>query len=57
MRQVVEIDIGGVSTVLEIHFMSWFMSLGSKLLEGSSSRNLFDPVRHQVDLRKVEVVI
>jgi len=56
-RQVVEIVIGGVPTVLEIRFMRLFMSLGRILLQGSVSTNLFDPVRHQVDLRKVEVGI
>jgi hypothetical protein len=34
-----------------------FVSLGRILLQGSVSTNLFDPVRHQVDLRKVEVGI
>jgi hypothetical protein len=57
LQQVVEIVIGGVPTVLEIRFMCWFVSLGRKLLQDSVSTNLFDPVRHQVDLRKVEVGI
>jgi len=57
LRQVVEIVIGGVPTVLDIHFMCVFMSLGTILLQGSLSTNLFDLVRHQVDLRKVEVGI
>ena len=56
-RQVVEIVIGGVPTVLEISVMSWFVSLGRVLLQGSISTILFEPVRHQVDLRKVEVAI
>jgi len=55
--QVVEIVIGGVPTVLEVGFMHLFMSFGRILLEGSVSTNLFDPMRHQVDLRKVEVGI
>ena len=55
--QVVEIVIGGVPTVLEVRFMCLFMSLGRILLQGSLSTNLFDPMRHQVDLRKVEVGI
>jgi hypothetical protein len=55
--QVVEIMIGGIATVLEVRFMCLFMSLGRILLQGSVSTNLFDPVRHQVDLRKVEVGI
>jgi len=57
LRQVVEIVIGGVPTVLEVRFMCLFMSLGRILLQGSVSTNLFDPMRHQVDLRKVEVGI
>jgi len=55
--QVVEIVIGGVPTVLEVSFMCLFMSLGRILLQGSLSMNLFGPMRHQVDLRKVEVCI
>jgi hypothetical protein len=55
--QVVEIVIGGVPTVLEVRLMSLFMSLGRMLLQGSVSTNLFDPTRHQVDLRKFEVGI
>jgi len=55
--QVVEIVIGGVRTVLEIRFMCFFMALGRILLQGSVLTNLFDPMRHQVDLRKVEVGI
>ena len=55
--QVVEIVIGGVPTVLEVRFMCLFMSLSRILLQGSISTNLFGTVRHQVDLRKVEVGI
>jgi hypothetical protein len=55
--QVVEIVIGGVPTVLEVRFMGLFMSLGRILSRGSVSTNLFDPMWHQVVLRKVEVVI
>jgi hypothetical protein len=55
--QVVEIVIGEVPTAPEIHFMYLFMSLGRILLQGSVSMNLFDPVRHQVDIRKIEVGI
>ena len=54
---VVEIVIGGVPTVLEVRFMCLFMSLSRILLQGSVSTNLFDQMRHQVDLRKVEVGI
>jgi len=57
LRQVVEIVLGGIPTVLEIRFMCLFLSLCRILLQGSVSTNLFDPVRHQVDLRKVEVGI
>jgi hypothetical protein len=57
LQQVVERVIRGVPTVLEIRFMCLFMSLGRILLQGSISTNLFDPVRHQVDLWKVEVGI
>jgi len=57
LRQVVEIVIGGVPTVLEVCFMCLFKSLSRILLQGSGSMNLFDPMRHQVDLRKVEVSI
>jgi len=57
LRQVVQIVIAGVPTVLEVRFMCLFMSLGRILLQGSVSTNLFDPMRHQVDLWKVEVVI
>jgi len=57
LRQVVEFVIGGVPTVLEVRFMCMFMSLGRILLDGSVSTNLLDPMRHQVDLRKVEVGI
>jgi len=57
LRHVVEIVIVGVPTVLEVRFMCLFMSLGRILLQRSMSTNLFDPMRHQVDLRKVEVGI
>jgi len=57
LQQVVDIVIGGITTVLEVHFMCLFMSLGRILLQGSVSTNLFNPMRHQVDLRKVEVGI
>ena len=50
--QVVEIVIGGIPTVLEVRFMGLFMSLGRILLQGSVLKNLFGPMRHQVDLRK-----
>jgi hypothetical protein len=56
-RQVVEIVIECVPTVLQIHFMGLFMSLGRILLESFIVTNLFDPVRHQVDHQTVEVSI
>jgi hypothetical protein len=56
-RQVVEIVIAGVPNVLEVRCMCLFMSLGRILLQGSVSRNLFHPIRHQVDFWKVEVGI
>ena len=55
--QVVEIVIRGVPTVLEILFICLCMSLSRILLQSSVSTNLFDLVRHQLDPRKVEVVI
>jgi hypothetical protein len=55
--QVVEIVIGGVPTFVEVCFMCWFAALGRILLQGSVSTILFDPMRHQVDLQKVEVGI
>jgi len=57
LQQVVEIVIGGVPTILQIRFMCLIMSLGRILLGGSLSTNLFDPVRDQVNLRKVELGI
>ena len=55
--QVVDIVIGGVPTVLEVRFMCLFISLGRILLQGSVSTTLFSTMRHQVDLRKVQVSI
>jgi hypothetical protein len=57
LRQVVDIVIGGVSTILEVRLICLFMSLRRILLQGSVSTNLFDPMRHQVDLWKVKVGI
>jgi len=54
LRQVVEILIGAFPTVLQVQFMCLFMWLGRILLQGSVSTNLVDPMRHQVDFRKVE---
>jgi len=55
--QVVEIVIGGGPTVLEVCFVCLFMSLGRIVMQDSLSTNLFGPMRHQVDLRKVGVGI
>ena len=49
------IVIRGVPNILEDRLKCMFMPLGSILLEGSVSMNLFAPMRHQVDLRKAEV--
>jgi len=57
VQQVVEIVTGGIPTVLEVRFMCLVMSLGRILLQGAVSTNLFHPMRHQVDLWKVEVGI
>jgi len=53
--QVVDIEIGGIPTIHEIGSMCVFLSLGRIQLQGSVLTNLLDPMRHQVDLRKVEV--
>jgi len=55
--QVVEIVIGGVPTILEVGLMYLFMTLSRILLQCSVSTNVFGPMRHQVDFRKVEVGI
>jgi hypothetical protein len=52
--QVVEIVIAGVPTVLDVRLMCLFMSLGRILFQGSVLMNLFNPMRHQVDLRKLK---
>jgi hypothetical protein len=54
LQQVVEIVIGGVPTILKVHFMCLFMSQGIILMQGSGLTNLFDPMSHQVDLQNVE---
>ena len=41
LRQVVEIVIECVPTILDVHFMGLFMSLIRKLLQRSISMNLF----------------
>jgi hypothetical protein len=51
------IVIRGVPTVLEVRFMCMLMSLDRLLLQGSVLMNLFNLMRHHVDLRKVEVCI
>jgi len=57
LLQVVEIEVGGVQSILEVCYMCLFKSLGSMVLRGSVSTNLFHPMRHQVDLRTVELGI
>jgi len=57
LQQTVQIVIGGIPTVLEVRFMCLFKSLGRILLQGSVSMNMFDPMGHLRDLRKVEVSI
>ena len=57
LRLVVEIEIGGVPTVLEIGLICLFMSVCIILLEGCISTNLFYRVRQQADIPKVEVCI
>jgi hypothetical protein len=54
---IVEIVTGGFPTILEVHCICIFMSLGRILLEGSILKNLVDPMRIQVDLRTVQVGI
>jgi len=55
--QEVEIVIGGVPTVLKIRFKCMFMSRCRILLQRAVSTNLFDRVKHDVDLRNVDVGI
>jgi hypothetical protein len=55
--QLVEVVIGGVPTISQVHFMCLFMSLSPIVWQRSRSTNLFDPIRHQVDLRTVDVSI
>jgi hypothetical protein len=55
--QVVNIVIGGVPTVLEVHFTCLFMAHCRILLQGSVSTNLFDPMIHHVGVQIVEVGI
>jgi len=55
MRQLVVIVIGGVPTILEVRSVCLFMSVGTILLKCSISPTVFDPRKHQVDLRKDEV--
>jgi len=57
LRQVVEIVIGGVPTIPEVRFRCLYMSLSRLLLQGSEWINLCDPMRHQVDLQKVDIGI
>jgi hypothetical protein len=55
--KVVEILIGSVPSIFEVCFMHLFLSLSRILLQGFVLMKLFHPMRHQVDLWKVEVGI
>ena len=55
--QVVELMIGGVPTIVLVHFMWLWISLGRILLEGSITTNRFNSMRHSMDLRNVEIGI
>jgi len=57
LQQAVENVIGGISTSLEVNSIFLFMSLRRIPLQGFVLTNLFDPMRHLVDLQKVEVGI
>jgi hypothetical protein len=57
LRQVCEIVIVGLPTILEVCFMCWFMSLGRIPLQDSVTTNLFNAMEHHLALRKVEVSI
>lgn len=53
--QGVELVIADIPSVLEVHFMCSFLTFGRILLQGSGSTNLYDPMRHPVDIWKVDV--
>ena len=57
LRHVVEIVIRGDPTVLDVHCMCLFMSLGRILLQGSISTIPFDPMTLPVVPQKEEVRI
>jgi len=57
LQQVVEIVIGGVPNVFEVHFMCLFMSLGRIMLPGSRLKYHFDSIRHHMDPQRVELGI
>jgi hypothetical protein len=57
LGHLVEIVIAGVPPSHEVCFMCLFTSLSRIRLQDSVSTNLFDPVRHQVQLQIVEVGI
>jgi hypothetical protein len=54
MWQAVEIVMVGITTVFEICFMCLIMSLSRILFQDTILMNLFDPMRHQEDCRKVK---
>ena len=51
---IVEIVIGGVSTILQVCSRCVIVTFSKILLQGSVSMNLFNPMKHQENLRKVE---
>jgi len=55
LRQELVSVIEGIPTIFEVHFMHMFRSRLSITMKDSLLTNLFDPVRHQVNCRKVEV--
>jgi hypothetical protein len=57
LLQVIEIVIAWVPTILEVRIVCLFMTVGRILLQHSVSTNLFSPMSHQVDVRKVHVRI
>ena len=52
--QGVELVMGDVPPVLEVRYMCLIMSRRRIQLQGSVSTNLFNPMGHQVNVRKLE---
>jgi hypothetical protein len=57
LQQAVEIGFEGIPIVLEVRLLRLFIFLGGIQLKGFISTNLYDPLRHQLGLRKVDVGI